>query len=263
MSTPPSLPSAPRRVVSLVPSLTESLFDLGLGDCVVGATDYCTHPASGLARVPRVGGPKTPRFETILSLEPELVIASREENRREDVEKLVAAGVSVWVTFPHSVSETIALLWQMILLFEVPDQFLGLRSIETSLEWVERANAADEPVRTFCPIWHDPWMTISGDTFTSDLLRVCGAQNIFGDQRGDRYPIVTLDEVAARSPDLILLPSEPFSFDENHLAEISAKDSIPAVQTGRVLLVDGTLLTWYGTRLGKALQQVPGWIRPR
>jgi ABC-type Fe3+-hydroxamate transport system substrate-binding protein len=252
-----SLPAPPQRIVSLVPSITESLFDLGIGERVVGATDYCIYPAEPLEAVPRVGGPKTPVIEQIMALEPDLVMANREENRLEDVRALQEAGVPVWVTYPRTVKQALEMLWDIIVLLQGLDRTAGLLTIEMAYDWACRANEGCDPVRVFCPIWRDPWMTISADTYTHDLLRICGGRNIFDDSREARYPVVSLQEVAARTPQVILLPSEPFPFDETHLADFAPYPEL----LDRVLLVDGTLLTWFGTRLGQALQQVPSWLR--
>ncbi len=252
-----SLPPAPDRVVSLVPSITESLFDLGMGERVVGVTDYCIYPAEDLADLPRVGGPKDPDIERIVALQPDLVVANREENRKEDVEALEAAGLSVWVTYPRTVTQALEMLWDMVFLLRATERTAGLLTIEVAYDWARRAAETGRPVRLFCPIWYDPWMTISADTYTHDLLQVCGGQNIFGDHLGSRYPVVELPEVVALEPDLILLPSGPFFFDETHAAELAATPGL----TKNILLVDGTLLTWFGTRLGRALQELPSWLQ--
>jgi ABC-type Fe3+-hydroxamate transport system substrate-binding protein len=241
----------------LVPSITESLFDLGIGERVVGATDYCIHPAGPLAAVPRISGPKNPDVERIVALQPDLVIANQEENRQEDVAALQAVGLFVWVTFPRTVTEALEMLWDIALLLQATDRTAGLLTIERAFDWTRRAAQGSEPVRVFYPIWRDPWMTISADTYAHDLLRVCAGHNIFADWEDDRYPVITLEDVIARSPDVILLPSEPFPFGEAHVAELVAHPRLPE----RILLVDGTLLTWYGTRLGRALQEVPAWLQ--
>ncbi len=253
----PSLPAPPQRIVSLVPSVTESLFDLRIGAQLVGATDYCIYPSAPLATVPKIGGPKNPSIEQIVALQPDLVIANREENRKEDVEALRAVGLPVWVTFPRTVTQALEMLWDMIFLLHAQDRTVSLLTIEMAFDWARRAAKGSEPIRVFCPIWRDPWMTISADTYTHDLLRVCGGHNIFADWPGDgRYPTISLDDVVALAPEVILLPSEPFPFDESHIADFAFSPKL----TKRILLVDGTLLTWFGTRLGKALPEVPGWL---
>ena len=252
-----SLASPPQRVVSLVPSITESLFDLGLGALVVGVTDYCIHPGGALMAVPRIGGPKTPDLERILALQPDLVIANQEENRKVDAEALQAAGLQVWITFPRTVAQSLEMLWDLVTLFHSLERAASLMTIERVLDWTERAATQREPVRVFCPIWRNPWMTIGTETYTHDLLRVCGGHNVFADWRGgSRYPAITLGDVVDRCPEIILLPSEPFRFGEAHRDELASYPGMP----DRIFLVDGTLLTWFGTRMGKALRLLPALI---
>jgi len=282
------LRAAPQRVVSLVPSVTESLFELGAGERVAGITDYCIHPAEKLAGLPRIGGPKNPDLDLIRSLLPDLVIADRDENRREDVERLEAAGLKVWVTFPCTAREAIDLLWSLIQVFEIPQRGPSLSALETSFEFATLAAANMTPVRVFCPIWREPasgparwWMTISHSTYTHDLLRLCGGENIFGGrerryplaadlgeaeaeppgERDTRFPRVTSQEVAELHPDVILLPSEPFPFSVPDLSAFEANPDIPAVRDRRIRLVDGSLLTWPGTRLAKALAELPSLLQ--
>lgn len=275
----------PKRVVSLVPSVTESLFDLGLGDRLVGITDYCVHPAAGVSAVPRVGGTKNVRLTEVLALSPELVIANREENSRADVESIQAAGVPVWVTYPRSVRDALDLLWDMIRRFGAHAQSQRLTALETVVEWARSATGNHEPRRVFCPIWRAAdnawWMTVDGDTYVSDVITVCGGENIFAprhrryplaadldptlapspaDDRDTHYPRVTVDDVRAARPDVILLPSEPFAFSPADAEFWAQFADLPAVQNGRIHLVDGTLLTWHGTRLAKALHDLPNII---
>lgn len=285
MDAPVSEP--PNRVVSLVPSMTESLFDLNLGERVVGITDYCIHPADKLNRIPRIGGTKNPDLQRIFDLAPDLVIANREENRREDVEALQAAGVPVWVTFPKTVREAFNLLWNMMYVFNVNEGAMGerIRVMEWALDWLERiAENRETPCRVFAPIWFDPLMTFNADTFAHDLLHVCGGENVFAERerlyplkadlgqaepyppddprsagRDTRYPRVTLEEVIAAQPDVILLPSEPFGFTEEHIPMFAALD-IPAARDNRIFLVDGSLLTWHGTRMGYAFNTIPNLL---
>jgi ABC-type Fe3+-hydroxamate transport system substrate-binding protein len=281
------MPGSPQRIVSLVPSLTESLFDLGLGGRVVGVTDYCVHPASALAGLPRVGGTKRPRLADVLALAPDIVLANQEENSPETVETLQAEGVEVWVIFPRSVRDAIDVLWQMVRRFDVPQQGPRLSALETMFEWSSAASANVEAPAVFCPIWREPaegapqwWMTVNAQTYVSDLIAVCGGRNVFAGrerryplaadldpaqppdaapERDTRYPRVPLAEVLAARPEVILLPSEPFAFSEAD-AEFwrhASRPDLPAAQNGRIHFVDGSLLTWHGTRLARALQELP------
>jgi ABC-type Fe3+-hydroxamate transport system substrate-binding protein len=249
------LEAPPRRVLALVPSLTLTLFELKLGDRVVGVTDYCTEPADRLARLPRVGGPRDPDIERILALGPDLVMAGQDENRREDVDALRNAGVPVWVISPKTVREVIDLLWAMMRAFDEPSMVPRVRLIEQTLDHMESAAANREACGVFVPVWRDPWMTFSRDTYVHDLLRVCGGWNVFA-EREVRYFPVTLDEVTAARPEVVLLPSKPYAFGAEAAAEMRALD-IPAARNGRIHLVDGSLLFWYGTRTARGLSELP------
>lgn len=287
MDNPVTTP--PRTVVSLVPSVTESLFDLGLGSRLVAITDYCIYPADGTAHLLRIGGPKNPDVERIIALRPDLVIANQEENRKEDVAAIQAAGIAVWVTFPKTVSEAINLLWNIMHIFDETSMVPRVRLIEQTMDWVLRiseAQFAEKPCRVFAPIWLDPLMTFNADTYAHDVLRVCGATNVFAGRdrlipleadlgkaepypaddprvigRDTRYPRVTWEEVEAAQPDMVLLPSEPFSFTAEHIPLFS-RLSIPAAKHNRIILVDGSLLTWHGTRLAYALDRLPALFCP-
>src|SRR5487761_648942 len=193
-----------RRVVSLVPSLTESVA-VTRPSALAGATTWCTHPAD--LDVARVRGTKNPDLAAIQALEPDLVLANQEENRRIDVERLRAAGIEVWVTVIRTLDEAVASLRRMF---------------TVALGWPEPpwlADAADawrEPapgrrLRVAIPVWRDPWMVVGSATFTGDIAARLGLDNVYGDQP-ERYPHVSLDDLAARRPELIVLPDEPYAF---------------------------------------------------
>jgi ABC-type Fe3+-hydroxamate transport system substrate-binding protein len=287
MDAPVSKP--PQRVVSLVPSVTESLFDLNLGSRLVAVTDYCVYPASGVAHLPKIGGTKNPDLRRIIELSPDLVIANQEENRKEDVLALQEAGIPVWVTFPRTVAEAFNLLWNIMHVFDETSMVPRVRLMEQTMDWIWRISEKkleDQPCRVFAPIWFDPLMTFNGDTYASDLMRICGAINVFADRnreyplradlgegepyspddpravgRDTRYPRVTLEEVVTAQPDMVLLPSEPFHFTEEHVSIFAALD-IPAARRNQVVLMDGSLLTWHGTRLAYALNTIPTILCP-
>jgi len=248
----PAACRAARRIVSLVPSLTESLFALGLGARVAGITDWCVHPAEALTRVPRVGGTKNPDLDALVALAPDLVIANREENTRRVVEALRARHVPVWVTYPRTVREGAALLRELCAL-GVPAA--RVRAVVEPVESAVAAAVAERPAapaRVFCPIWREPWMAVGRDTYAHDLLELCGGCNVFADRAERRYPRVTLSEVEAAAPDVILLPDEPYAFGARDVAELSALP-VPAARQGRIHCIDGTLVTWYGPRIAAAL----------
>lgn len=256
MSGEPAPATPARRVVSLVPSLTEALFALEMGERVVGVTDWCVHPRDDVAGLPKVGGTKNPDLTRILALKPDLVVANHEENRRRDVERLREAGVPVWVTYPRTVREGAELLDALAELGGV-GAALRAHVVEPVLAAVAgaEARAAGQRPRVFCPIWRDPWMGVGADTYADDLIRLCGGSNPFAEHGDRRYPRVTLDEVIAAAPEVILLPDEPYRFDERDAAELRGL-SVPAAESGRIHLIDGTFVSWYGPRIRGAIEKV-------
>lgn len=229
------------RIVSLVPSITEGIA-AARPDALVGATDWCTHPA-GLD-VRRVRGTKNPDVAAIVELAPDVVIANREENRELDVRRLRDAGVRVWVSRIESVPDAFAAydeLFDDVLQWARP-------------AWLDEARdawaAPPPPVsgRVAVPVWRDPWMVVGSTTFTGDLLRRLGWQNAYADAT-DRYPHVTVEEVDDGRADLVMLPDEPYVF--------TADDGPEAFTRTPTDLVSGRLLTWYGPSLVEARSVLP------
>jgi hypothetical protein len=271
------LASPARRIVSLVPSETESVAELvGLG-ALVGRTDFCEEPAGAIEGVPSVGGTKKFDVDAVLALRPDLVLANQEENGRSLVERLFAAGVPVHVSFPHTVVEALSYLRSLALLLgRDPDQEPVLARARAAVE-AQLQRARSEPaLDVFVPIWKDPWMTFDGRSFASDLLDLCGARNVFSDRprryplaadlgqavelppsrtegRDTRYPRVPLDEVRQRRPRAVLLPDEPYRFGPSEASELEAAG---IGEPGGIQLVSGKDLFWYGTRLGPAIERV-------
>ncbi|GGK17255.1 ABC transporter substrate-binding protein [Streptomyces camponoticapitis] len=227
-----------RRIVSLVPSLTEAVAVTGPG-LLVGATDWCVHPA-GLDVV-RVGGTKNPDIAAIVALRPDLVVANEEENREPDLAALRAAGIEVLVTEVRDLDQAFAELERMLV------SGCGL----TVPRWLDEARDAWAEVpppygggrRAVVPIWRRPWMVLGRDTFAGDLLARLGVHNVYGD-RAERYPRVPLDELRASGADLVVLPDEPYRF--------TAEDGPEAFPGLPAALVDGRYLTWYGPSLAGA-----------
>jgi len=263
----------PRRVVSLVPSDTLSVAALGCGGALVGRTDYCELPEDVVAAVPCIGGTKNPRLDEVCALQPDLVLANQEENTRADLEELARRGVRVAIAFPRRVGEGLAHLARLARIFQVGGD-VKVRELVSrghhALRCAEEARSRAVPVRTFCPIWMQPLMTVRGDTFLSDMLDLCGAQNVFADRerryplaadlgraaplppdqvagRDVRYPRITLEEVVARAPDLVLLPDEPHPFSDEDAAVFRAL-GIPAATAGAVMRTGGKDLCWPGAR---------------
>jgi ABC-type hemin transport system substrate-binding protein len=250
----------PERIVSLVPSLSEALFALGLGDRVVGVTDWCVHPAEGVAALPKVGGTKDPDVAAICALRPGLVIANREENTRRVVAQLEAAGLRVWVTYPRSVAEAVALLREIALRGGRDAELASLvLPLEQALARAGRERPS-RPARFFCPIWKDPWMAVGPDTYAHDLLSLCGGENAFAERRERRYPLVSEAEIVAAAPEVIVLPDEPYAFGAREAAEL-AKLPVPAARAGRIHCIDGTLVSWYGPRIARAIEVLGSLLR--
>ncbi len=249
----------PARIVCLVPSLTEALFELGLGDRVVGVTDWCVHPAKAVAALPKVGGTKNPRIPEITRLAPDLVIANHEENRRQDVEALLAAGIPVWVNYPRTVREGADLLAEMVQLGASAEREGAV--VAPVLAAVERAEGRRpaQGVPTFCPIWKGPWMSVGADTYAHDLLALCGAANVFADRQDRRYPRVKDHDLIAAQPELILLPDEPYAFTEKDVQELREMP-LPAARNDRIHLIDGTWVSWYGPRIFRAIESLQSLI---
>lgn len=230
-----------RRVVSLVPSLTEAIA-LTRPEALVGATDWCTHPAD--LDVARVRGTKNPDLAAVRALRPDLVVTNQEENRRVDVERLRAAGVAVWVTVVEDVGGALRSLQR---LFTEALQWGRPRWLdEAAAAWSAPAPAERRPVAI--PIWRDPWMVVGPRTFTGDLAARLGLDNVFATAAG-RYPHVDgAAAIAAAGPELVLLPDEPYPF--------SATDGPEAFPDLPCALVSGRALTWYGPSLVTARDEL-------
>ncbi|MFE9609290.1 helical backbone metal receptor [Streptomyces sp. NPDC006012] len=234
------------RVVSLVPSLSEAVAESVPG-ALVGATDWCTHPAQ--LRVTRVGGTKNPQVDRIIALAPDLVIANEEENRAPDLAALRAAGLTVLVTEVRS----------------VPQAFRELARVLTACgaaarpRWLDEAEDAwsappvpGERARAVVPVWRRPWMVLGRDTFAGDVLARLGVDNVYAGHP-DRYPRIPLDELRAATPDLVVLPDEPYRF--------TADDGPEAFGGLPWALVSGRHLTWYGPSLAEAARVLSEALR--
>lgn len=233
------------RIVSLCPSLTELVFDLGRGGDLVGITDYCVHPADGVARVEKVGGTKTPKVARIVELAPDVVLLNEEENRRADAEALVAAGVRCHVSFPRDCAETAAMVRSIAAEIERTREGEPIaRDIEARARRVRESSRGLRAVSFAYLIWRKPWMSVNGDTFASCLLAQAGGTNAFGG-RDDRYPEITAEELAHAAPELVLLSTEPFPFQAKHADELA---ELTGLARERFVIADGELLSWHGSR---------------
>jgi len=228
--------NAPPRVVSLVPSATETLIALGVTP--IACTRFCEQPG-----LPTVGGTKNPDVAAIVALTPDLVIVNDEENRREDADALAAAGLAVHSMSPRSVVDVGPAVRALCTAVgaAVPAPF-GPGEWEAWIESVRVGHTRD----AFVAVWRRPWMSLAADTYGASLLALLGVGNVFGDAH-ERYPEVELEAVAARAPGVIMLPSEPYAFEPRHADEIArAAPGVP------VVFVDGRDLFWWGIRTPEA-----------
>ena len=232
----------PQRIVSIVPSQTELLYDLGLDNEVTGITKFCVHPDSWFRSKTRIGGTKKLDIQKIRSLRPDLILANKEENNKEDIE-LLAKEFPVWVSDISNLGDALDMI-------RIVGLITGKKDIAD--EMAERINIrfrsacmGGAAVRTCYLIWKDPLMTVGGDTFIHDMLGRAGFENVFGGR--ERYPVTTIAEIQQAACSVVMLSSEPFPFGEAHLDEF--RSLMPGQ---KIVLVDGELFSWYGSRLLKA-----------
>jgi ABC-type Fe3+-hydroxamate transport system substrate-binding protein len=237
LGNPVALPGTVRRIVSLVPSLTEAVASID-PSALIGVTRYCTHPAGLPAE--RIGGTKNPDVPSIVALEPDVVLANEEENREADLDQLRTAGVSVWVTRVRSLPEALDSLSRML---SIACVFPSPGWLDSAREGWQAAESASMRRRAIIPIWRRPWMVLGSDTFAGDLLARLGVANVYA-AHGERYPRIGLTELRQSGADLVVLPDEPYRF--------TAEDGPEAFAPMPAALVSGRHLTWYGPSLAEA-----------
>jgi ABC-type Fe3+-hydroxamate transport system substrate-binding protein len=240
LGTPVELPTHVTRVVSLVPSLTESIA-VTAPELLVGVTDWCTHPAD--LAVDRVGGTKNPRIDDVAGLHPDVVIANDEENRAPDIDELRARDLPVWVTGPRTVAGALRSLDRLLTSccnLPRPNWLDDATSV-----WSTDPDPTGPRMTAAVPIWRRPWMMLGADTFAGDVLAHLGIDNVMA-RAAQRYPRVTLDEVQRLDPDIVLLPDEPYAFGWDDGPEAFAEWGIP------IACISGRHLTWYGPSLVEA-----------
>ena len=242
------LPAYPERIISLVPSQTELLFDLDLQEKVVGITKFCIHPQQWFRSKTRVGGTKTLKLDIIDSLRPDLILANKEENTREQIDTL-AEKYPVWIS---DVNDLETALTMIVSVGEITNRkekaFLLSKNIQNIFtQFSTQLQQETHKPRTAYLIWKNPYMTAGGDTFIHSMLAECGLENIFKNLA--RYPQINVQDIAEANCEVLLLSSEPFPFRQSHIEEL--RHQLP--QT-KILLVDGEMFSWYGSRLTKAVE---------
>ena len=246
------------RIVSLCPSLTELVFDLGRGAELVGVTEYCVHPRGQVERVERVGGTKDPKVARIAELRPDLVLVNQEENRREDAEALAAAGVRCHNTFPKSAWDTAAMVRSIGAALERRDEAERIAvDIEQRADRVLCASAGKREVTWAYLIWRKPYMTVNRDTFVDALLSLAGGRNVFA-ALPERYAQVTPRELGASKPERVFLCTEPFPFEPAHADELARAAKLPRAS---FVIANGEYLSWHGSRTPAGVDYAESLIR--
>lgn len=233
------LKEIPKRIISLVPSQTELLYDLGLEDEVVGITKFCVHPESWQKSKTRIGGTKNPKIEKILALKPDLVIANKEENRKEDVEEIMKS-VPVWTSDIQTLEDNnnmISALGEML-----NTEVIAQKLIQEINDGFAQFDGPRELGSVLYLIWKNPYMSVGSDTFIHHLLTKTGWTNAIKSKT--RYPMLEESELIQLNPEYVFLSSEPFPFSEKHISEIQS-----LLPKSKVVLVDGEMFSWYGSRL--------------
>ncbi len=243
----------PQRIVSLVPSHTESLHDLGAGDRVVGRTRFCIAPAPWVDAIPTVGGTKDAKLERILALQPDLVVVDKDENPLALVESLLEQGVEVLHSEIDTVEDAADFLQQLGARIGLAEQ--GRREADTIRQALLECQSAGGEVPVFCPIWYDPWMTFDRTAYPHAMLAAVGLANVFGDHEGPKYFQVEAEAVVQSAAQWTLLPTEPFPFHKQR-ERIDATALGPCGAPERVRIIDGEALTWFGTRTSKGLGEL-------
>lgn len=237
----------PKRIISIVPSQTELLFELGLKTEIVGLTKFCIHPEARFKETSKVGGTKKLNIELIRTLKPDLIIGNKEENTKEDIE-LLEQEFPVWMSDIYTLEDAMKTITQIAELVDRQPEAAYLNHLInagfTDLQTLALQQGIDK--RVAYVIWKDPYMLAGRNTFIHDILTKNGLTNIIQEER---YPEIELETLKKLQPELIFLSSEPYPFKEKHIAEL--KLAIPAA---KIMLVDGEMFSWYGSRLVKAVQ---------
>ena len=232
------LPSAPKRIISIVPSQTELLFDLGLDKRIIGITKFCIHPKDNVKHTAKIGGTKQLNIEKIKALQPDLIIANKEENERSQVEELMNV-CPVWISDINDLASAIDMIERVgeVVGKKAEAQYLAGKIAQK----FESLAISPSHKRVAYFIWRNPYMVAGRGTFIDSMLQKCGLMNVF---EQDRYPEVTVEQLAEANPDVVLLSSEPYPFKEEHIVELKA-----ILPQAVIKLVDGELFSWYGSRL--------------
>ena len=237
-----TLPDKAGRIISLVPSQTELLADLGLDKEVVGITKFCIHPEHWFRSKTRVGGTKQVNIDIIHQLQPDLIIANKEENVKEQIEAL-AEKYPVWISDINNLDDALVMIRETGLM--TGKQIAAQKITEQIAEGFAALTTPGYKLRTCYLIWKDPYMTVGSDTFIHSMLEAAGFENVFSERK--RYPVIKIEDLKQSGCELLLLSSEPFPFKQQHIDEL--QQQLPKT---KIMLVDGEMFSWYGSRLLRA-----------
>lgn len=237
-----TLASSPTRIISLVPSQTELLSDLGLDDRVAGITKFCVRPPDWHRRKTRVGGTRKLNMQLIHQLQPDLVIANKEENTQEEITSL-ADHFPVWTSDISNLARACDMIHQVGNMTSTTTQSSAIiRSIHREFDNLQHGIALHDRIRAAYLIWNDPLMTIGGDTFIHAMLSAAGFTNVFAGK--NRYPVTSIDEILQLDAQVLFLSSEPYPFRQKHIDQLQ-----PLLPSVKIQVVDGEMFSWYGSRL--------------
>lgn len=239
-----------QRIISLVPSLTELIIDLGLKEMLVGRTRFCIHPENTVKDIPIIGGTKNPNTEKIIHLQPDLIIANKEENRREDILQL-EKHFEIYLTDISTIDEALSTIINLGIKLSAE---VKARKLVEQVEQNLTRTSYEKPISTAYFIWQNPWMSIGRDTYIHDVMKHWGLKNVFSAKT--RYPKIKIQRLNDYHPELILLSSEPYPFREKHQKELQKHyPDIP------VQLVDGEWFSWYGSGMLRSFEELNRWRR--
>jgi len=238
------LPFLPKRIISLVPSQTELLYDLGLRDEVVGITKFCIHPDEWFHNKTHIGGTKKINFEKIKQLDPDLIIGNKEENEKSQIEQLMK-DYKVWMSDIYNLKDALNMIVQMGTLVGKEQEAVNLKvKIELQFQTLSNLKSNIQHPNVAYFIWQKPFMVAGNNTFIDDMLTRCGFNNVFASDNSIRYPEVNEQQIRESKPEIILLSSEPYPFKEKHIQEFQS-----ICPEAKIIIVDGELFSWYGSRL--------------
>ena len=237
------VPKYPKRIISLVPYQTELLFDLGLNEEVVGVTKFCIHPKEKVQEKVKIGGTKQFHFDKIAALNPDLIIGNKEENEQSQIEALTTQ-YPVWMSDIVTIEDALQMIQMVGQLIQKETEATNLIH---RLQQNFQKNIYTKTKRAAYFIWKKPYMVAAQNTFIHDMMRVAGFENVY--QEKSRYPTTNLEELQSLNPEVILLSSEPYPFKMKHLEEFQT-----ACPNAKVMIVDGEMFSWYGSRLLKSME---------